>query len=266
VIRRAAFLSLALAGLAAAARAHDFWIEPSSFHPALGSELHVALRVGQDFQGDPVPRNPKLIRSFVLVSSAGSAPIGGLPGADPAGSIRIVDPGILWIAYRSDRSPVTLDAGKFEKYLEEEGLETILAARRKSGEQDHPGREVFSRSVKSLLVAGPEAGARRGFDRVLGLTLEIVPESDPARLGPEGRLPVRLIHEGKPLPGALLVAMNQAEPGKKVAARSDGAGRAALRLPRKGIWLVKAVHMQPAPAGVDADWESVWTSMTFEVP
>jgi uncharacterized GH25 family protein len=266
VIRRAALLSLALAGLAAAVRAHDFWIEPSSFHPALGSELAVSLRVGQDFRGNPVPRNPKLLRSFVLVSSAGQTPVGGLPGADPAGSVRIADPGILWIEYRSGSSPVTLEAEKFEKYLAEEGLDTILEARKKRRDSGKPGREVFSRSVKSMLVAGPSAHTPQGFDRVLGLTLEIVPETDPTRLGPEGSLPVRVIHDGRPLPGVLLVAMNQAEPEKKLTARSDGKGRATLRLPRKGVWLIKAVHMHAAPAGVDADWESVWTSMTFEVP
>ena len=45
MIRRAALLSLALAGLAAAARAHDFWIEPSGFHPALGTELIKAVHM-----------------------------------------------------------------------------------------------------------------------------------------------------------------------------------------------------------------------------
>jgi hypothetical protein len=29
---------------------------------------------------------------------------------------------------------------------------------------------------------------------------------------------------------------------------------------------VESVHMIPAPKGVDADWESVWTSLTFEIP
>ena len=31
-------------------------------------------------------------------------------------------------------------------------------------------------------------------------------------------------------------------------------------------WLVKAVHMVQAPAGTDADWESLWASLTFEIP
>jgi uncharacterized GH25 family protein len=262
--RRAVLLAAALEGLAAAALAHDFWIEPASFHPAVGSALAVSLRVGQDFSGDAVPRKPALIQRFVLVSGSAETPIAGLAGADPAGLIRIDRPGVLWIAYRSGRSPVTLEAERFEKYLVEEGLEEIREIRKKRGESGKPGREVFSRSVKSMLVAGD--APEQGFDGVLGLTLELVLRKDPRRMFPGGQLPVRLLYEGKALKGALLVAMNRAAPGQRLSARTDARGEAALALPQKGIWLVKAVHMAPAPSGVDADWESVWASVTFEVP
>ena len=262
----AARVAPALFGLAAAALAHDFWIEPSSFRPAVGSELHVSLRVGQDFRGDPVPRNSALVQRFALVSGSGETPIGGLPGTDPAGSIRVPGPGIFWIAYRSGRSPMTLEAKKFEKYLAEEGLERIVRARSGRGESDRPGYEVFSRSVKSMLVAGDAPAAGRDFDRVLGLTLEIVPRKDPRRIFPGGRLPVRLLYEGRPLSGALVVAMNQAASGEKIRVRTDARGEATLDLSRQGFWLVKAVHMTPAPPGLDADWESVWTSLTLQIP
>ncbi len=51
-------LAFAAAVLMATARAqaHDFWIEPSTFHPAPGAMVSVGLRVGQNFIGDPVPR------------------------------------------------------------------------------------------------------------------------------------------------------------------------------------------------------------------
>jgi uncharacterized GH25 family protein len=257
-------LTLVLEGLAVRAAAHDFWIEPSSFHPVVGSEVAVALRVGQNFQGEAVPRNPALIRKFAWIAGGQETPIGGLPGSDPAGAFPVRAPGALWIAYRSGRSPVTLPADRFESYLAEEGLEGILEIRRKRGEQGKPGREVFSRSVKSLLFAGAAPG--KGFDRPLGLTLEIVLLGDPRRISPGGRLPVRLLYEGKPLEGALVAALGQSAACRKSSARTNARGEAALPLSRKDIWLLKAVHMTPAPQGLDADWESVWTSLTFEVP
>ena len=247
-----------------AASAHDFWIEPATFRPEVNSQLAVALRVGQDFRGDPVPRNPKLITTFALISATGEKPIGGFDGVDPAGIVRVTEPGLLWIAYRSGRTAVTLDAEKFEKYLAEEGLERILALRQKRGESGKPGREVFSRSAKSLVVAG--GGGRAGLDRVLGLTLELVLIEDPRKLAPGTSLPIALLYEGKPLEGALVTAMERGDPREKSRVRTDRKGRALLPYLRPGVWLVKAVQMVPAPAGADADWESIWASLTFEIP
>jgi hypothetical protein len=31
------------------------------------------------------------------------------------------------------------------------------------------------------------------------------------------------------------------------------------------MWLIKAVHMVPAPAGARADWASFWASLTFDM-
>ena len=258
-------VAFAAAGLAAAsAAAHDFWIEPSTFHPAVGARVDVSLRVGQDFRGDPVPRNPALIERFALVTDRVESLIDGLPGTDPAGETAIPTPGLAWIVYRSGRSPVALEADKFEKYLTEEGLEKVSETRRARGESAKPGREVFSRSVKSLLLAGDVPGGAKGFDRAAGLTLEILLRADPRRAVP-GTLPVRLLSDGRPLAGALVTALHAPE-SARVTARTDVRGDASLVLPKKGVWLVKAVRMTPAPPGVDADWESVWTSLTFEVP
>ena len=57
------------------AAAHDFWIEPSTFRPAPGEEFTVALRVGEHFRGEPVPRDERRIKKFFLVSNRGESPI-----------------------------------------------------------------------------------------------------------------------------------------------------------------------------------------------
>jgi uncharacterized GH25 family protein len=267
VRRRAVLLGLATACLAPAASAHDFWIEPSTFRPSVGSVVAVSLRVGEGFRGDPVLRDPAMIQKFVLVSGSQETPIAGRSGVDPAGIVRIAEPGVAWIAFRSGRKSLTLEAEKFDAYLGEEGLERIRELRKQRGESGKPAREVFSRSVKSMLVAGEAKGGAKDFDRPLGLTLEIVPRGDPRGvLAAGGGLPLTLLYEGKPLEGALVVAINQAAPEKKLEARTDARGEVTLALPGGGVWLVKAVHMTPAPPGLDAEWESLWTSLTFEIP
>lgn len=254
------FLLLAAGPLAA----HDFWIQPSTFHPAPGQRVAVHLRVGDDFPGDPVPRMPERIERFVLIDPAGvAADLAGVPGTDPAGFALVPKPGRTLLVYDSDNASVTLEAEKFEKYLADQGLERILELRRKKGQSQEPGREVYSRCSKALLKVGD--GPAAGFDRLAGLPLELVPESDPYALNGGGELPVRLLYQGKPLSGALVEARQPGRTGK-IAGRTDAQGRITLRLPAGGFWLVRSLHMIKAPAGTNADWESFWASLTFEVP
>jgi uncharacterized GH25 family protein len=242
---------------------HDFWIEPSSFHPAAGSELAVSLRVGEHFRGEPVPRVDPRIVKFVLSSASGDTPIGGFPGTDPAGLVRVSTPGLSVIGYRSQRSSITLEPEKFEKYLADEGLDHVLEMRKSRGEQGKPGTEVYSRCAKSLVAVN--GTGESGFDRALGFTVEIVAESNPLKLHAGDTMRVRILQEGKPLAGALVKAIALEDPDNTISARSGKDGRVSLRLPRKGVWLVKAVHMVPAPKETGADWESLWASLTFEL-
>ncbi len=59
--------------------------------------------------------------------------------------------------------------------------------------------------------------------------------------------------------------MNRLNPAEKLAARTDNDGRVRFRLRPGGMWLVKAVHMVQAPAGTNAEWESLWATLTFEL-
>ena len=159
---------------------------------------------------------------------------------------------------------MSLEAAKFEDYLKEEGLEKISTARTKRGETDKPAREVFSRCAKALLDVGGAGTA--GFDRPLGFTLELLPEKNPYALRPGDSLPVRLLLDGKPLAGSPRpCAASRRGRGGASAARTGRDGRATLRLSKAGLWMIKAVEMGPAPAGADADWQSLWASLTFEM-
>ena len=255
-------LALALL-LAGPALAHDLWIEPSSFHPAPGTEVRASLRVGQKLQGDPLPRIPGLVEAFVLVGTKAEAELGGEPGADPAGVVRVPSPGLHWIAYQSGAFPLALDAAKFEEHLRDEGLERVSAERKRAGLTAAPARERFYRCAKSLLDAGGEADAGVAQTR-LGLTLELVPGASPLGLRDGERLPLTLVFRKAPMADALVVAMRKDAPDEKVSARTDAQGRVSLPLRGAGLWLVKAVHMEAAPAASGFDWQSWWASITFE--
>lgn len=260
--RRLAALVVGIALSGASLVAHDVWIEPTTFSPALGDIVGMRLRVGQDFLGDPLPRDPALINQFVVEDADGRRPVVGRNGGDPAGFLRVATPGLLVVGYRSNPSAIEQTAEKFNQYLKEEGLEAVAALRARRG-QAGPGREIFSRCAKSLVLSGP-ASQRQG-DRPLGFTLELVAERNPFMMEIGQELPVRLTYENRALAGALVVAINRSQPSEKLTARSDKDGRVRFRLPRAGMWLIKAVHMVEAPAGADAEWVSYWASLTFEM-
>ncbi len=235
--------------------AHDMWIEPVSFAPRVGDIVGMKLRVGQNLLGDPLPRDPALIKEFIVVDSEGRKPLVGRTGADPAGYLRIAAPGLHVVGYSSNASPVDLTAEKFAAYLKEEGLDNIRASGGKV-------RELFSRCAKSLLnVGAPDAGAG---DRKLGFTLELIAERNPYTLQSGEPLPVRLTYLDQPLAGVLITAISRRNPAEKVFARTDKNGRVRLQLRPEGLWMIKAVHMIPA-ATPSADWQSYWASLTFEL-
>jgi uncharacterized GH25 family protein len=256
-------VALALVLSAVPLAAHDMWIEPSSFVPQTGNVVGLRLRVGQDFLGDPIPRDPELIDQFISVDSSGRKPVYGRDGADPAGLVRVTDPGVVVFGYQSRPKPIVLPATTFNQYLKEEGLDTIAELRQRRNQTNNEAREVFERCAKSLVRYGTPADAQA--DRVLGLTLELVAERNPYTLQAGQDLPVSLTYRGRPLPGALVVAMNRANPMNKITARTDNKGRVTFRLPQDGVWLIKAVHMIPAPDNTNADWASFWASLTFEL-
>jgi len=262
-MRRSILVLIALLAASASLSAHDFWIEPTGFMSDLGRVVGVKLRVGQDFHGDPVPRRDELIDDFVVVDAGGRRQVVGRDGSDPAGLLRVTSPGLMVIGYRSRPSAVTLQADKFTEYLKEEGLEHVIDARARGHASQREGREIFSRAAKSLVRSGAmSAGAG---DRTLGFPIELVAERNPYEMRAGESLAVRLTYQSAPLAGALVVAFNQRHPYHKVRVRSDRDGRASFAIDEPGPWLVKAVHMVPAPAGSNADWESFWASLTFEM-
>jgi len=262
--RRLAMLFVFIVASRTPLYAHDMWIEPMTFAPESGEIVGVRLRVGQDLLGDPLARDSALINQFVVEDAAGRKPVVGRDGADPAGFVRAATPGVLVIGYRSNPSTVELAPEKFSQYLKDEGLDAIAALRARRNEIGTKAREMFSRCAKSLLLSGA-ASAAQG-DRVLGFTLELVAERNPYAITAGEDLPVRLMYENRPLPGALVVAMNRLNPSDKLSARTDRDGRVRFRLRPGGMWMVKAVHMIQAPAGADAEWASFWASLTFELP
>ena len=256
--------------VASLAWAHEFWVQPDTFRPAVGAATGVRLFVGDGFPGEHKPRDAKkLERLDVIGPEAGAKPVAidGKDGADPVGMITPAKPGVYAVAYRGKESTITLEAEKFEEYLREEGLTEVLKKREELNESKAAGREAYSRCAKSLLCAGGEpAGA---WDVKTGLAVEIVPTTNPYAAHAGDTIAFLLLRDGKPVADAQLMALTQGD-GKTIrtTARTDANGRASFTLKQSGLWVINAVRMDrvdPKAGRTDVDWVSIWSSLTFDL-
>lgn len=266
----------ALAGwaMASLAQAHDFWIQPAQFQTEVNAWQTASLRIGHPGDEEAYGRNPKHLVKFEAhgldpEGKPASWPLAGRPGASPAGRWRPKTAGGYTLAYRSAESKLTMEPAKFEAYLEEEGLGEIVAARRKLGESDKPGRESYSRCAKSLVRAGAFEDVQ---DRVVGLPLEFVLEENPFAKSDSPKedhfadLAVRLELHGEALAGAQVQAWSLVDPDQVIYATTDREGQVRLPLTRGGAWMLSSVHMErAADTATDVDWVSLWASHCFQL-
>lgn len=189
-------------------------------------------------------------------------PTQGLAGEQ---ALSLDRPGTHVLAYESHASEVALDAALFNAYLQDEGLDAILAQRQQSGTAGQPVRERFRRSAKLLVQVGPLSDA--ASVQSTGQRIEILPQQDVLRAAPRSDLRFTVLYQGRPLAGALLKAWHRGLNGPQlVSARTGAGGEARLRLPASGYWLLNVVHMEAAAAGDSVQWESYWGSLGFVLP
>jgi uncharacterized GH25 family protein len=242
--------------------AHEFWIEPENFRPSPGAKVPVRLMVGQNFKGNSMPWLTENFPRFYHADARGTENFRSVLGDDPAATLTVREPGRIWIVLRSGYFDLSYDKpGEFDAFLAKEGI-VHLVPREQRG--NVPVRETYSRGAKSLLLAGkPVPGSAP--DRAFGLPLELVAETDPYSGRPR-EFKVKLLYRGAALSGALVTAFSKAVPGRRLEARTDTSGRAWLKLDREGAWLLNAVHLIAAPKNSGAQWETLWASLTFEIP
>jgi hypothetical protein len=252
------------------ARAHEFWLSPSSYRPAGGDVVSVSMIVGTGFRGEVKPyAAPRTVR-FLLRAASESDLAGLSTNGDPVSArFKASAGGGTLLAYESNFASIELPAADFDAYLKLEGLSGPLAARARLGAAEGPGRERYARCPKSWIGTGEAERATRP----VGLTLEIVPLGDPASVDP---LPVRVLLRGKPLAGVLVRGWtrplagtapvdpaNRDSVGAVFQERTDAKGEVRVPTKASGEWLVSAVHMEPSADREVADWQSWWASLTF---
>ena len=262
-LRYAAF-SLLL--VAAPVVAHDFWIQPLRFQVEPGAPLGFTFQVGHGKFRDRWNNNDRII---VLNDIARGGKRDLRPQLRSGGSADLVTgfaaPGLHVVAMQTNYATSELPAIRFNDYAKAEGLALILAERQRAGNSNAAGRERYSRRAKTMVMIGKPTPIDSAIaTRPIGLKLEIVPERNPYALDSSRMLPVRILYQGRRLPGATVKLTNLGADERPVAtAITDRAGRAQFRVPTNGAWLINVLWGEPVKGDPKADFDTTFSSLTF---
>ena len=256
------------------AQAHEYWLQPSRYRASVGDTVRIEAIVGTGFRGDAKPwATTRAVRFEARAGQVIDLRPAAINGNEDWATLVVPDAGGLAFAYEGEFAFIEMPGDEFEAYLTLEGLDAPRRLRAAAGQSGAPARERYARCPRTW-VAGSDPSR---VTRPAGLTLELVPLTDPTR----GATAVfQLLLRGEPLAGARVRAWRQPlasddaprigaardSVGPEFEARSDAGGRVRIPLRGRGEWLVSAVHMEPSTTPHEADWQSWWASFTFARP
>ena len=258
-----------LLGGAAVAAAHDMFVKPERFRVAENSEVLVRLLNGTFSKSENAITRDRIL-DISVVSPAGRERLDtaswNADGDTSTIRVRTGAAGTYVIGVSTRPRAFELAAKDFNQYLAEDGIPDVLAARRKGGEMEKPARERYGKHVKALLQVGATPG--EGWATELGYPAEIVPLANPYALRRGASLRVRTLVDGKPAANQYVLYGGRTPAGGRIAqrsTRSDAEGIATIPLAHTGVWYIKFINMVRLDGDAEADYESKWATLTFEV-
>ena len=128
---------------------------------------------------------------------------------------------------------------------------------------DEDAVEYYSKFPKTIIQVGGKIDDTSTIPA--GLPIEIVPLVNPYGLKKGDQLGVKVLFRGKPLMNAE-IAWSYPGMGEKFAgtALTGGNGTCKVSLERSGPFVIRLTHMEWVKKKTH-EWESYWTSLTFEV-
>ena len=250
------------------ADAHDLFLRLERWRVAAGTTVTVRLMNGA-FKVNEAPVTGDRVRDVSVVSPAGRAKQdttgwGYLKDSSTTFKVRTVRPGTYVIGVSLGTKDLTMKSpADFMKYITDEGLDAIVAARTAARLTQSPAKERYEKHVKLLLQAGDSV--QGDIDRPLGYPAEIVPLDNPYAPGATAGIRVRAMVGGKPAPGEALFVGGITPDGARIPVKrvnTDAKGEAMMPLSGRGSRWIKFIHMVPAP-NEGVDYHSTWATLTF---
>lgn len=245
--------------------AHEFWLSPKKFSVAIGEEVSIDFLVGENFEGESWGVQLKRVVKLEhhQLSQVKSLTTSLKPTEKEKLKLKFSTEGTQLVYFQSQDSFIELEAEKFNAYLKEDGLDDAFDQRKRTNTLDKPAKEYYSRFAKVLLQAGSKTDDT--YRKKVGARLEILPLQNPYTLQKGDYLQCQILFDGKPAPHQMVKVWNKVTGRtflQNIYTEKDG----TIKFPINAVghWMVSTVKMIPSEKP-DADWRSMWASLTFGI-
>lgn len=227
--------------------------------------MRVSFLVGENFEGEPWDLNRHKVERLEVHAGIAVKNLIKEVKSDKGSNLayKFDREGTHLVAMESDFAFIELDAEKFNAYLEEDGLENIQEARKKTGRTEEGSREFYKRYAKLIVQCGIRTDAT--FRRSAGFRYEIFPLANPADLKSGDYLDCWVTWEGKPVPHTMVKVWSHV--GNRIFLQNiytENDGTIRFPISSLGPWMVSSVKMIPSEKD-GADYMSHWASLVFEI-
>jgi len=250
--------------LPTAAHAHDTWLIPDRFEVAPKESVALDLTSGMAFPALESGPKRERVESAKCRLAGQTFEISDI-SAGPKSLVfksELPSAGIAALWVKLPPRSIELKPEQVEEYFEE--IDAPASVRKQWAEMVPPRWiELYSKHQKTFVRVGTPPAAERSWSDPVGVALEIVPEKDPTALRQGEEVSVQVLKDGKPFAEFALNALAAGE-AKGETRKTDAAGRAFFRLNKTGRWLLRGTDLRKSTRA-DADWESDFTTLTFEV-
>lgn len=236
---------------AVSVHAHMLWLTPGSRAPEPAETVEIMVGFGHHFPQGKMEKQGRLQGVYAV------APDGDrIACKSKSPSLYTFAPeqkGIYWI-YTALKPGFVSNTTTGRKLGNKQTLEGVVAC------------FAFRISAATPIRCGDAGGYEPGKGEH---KLEIFPVQNPAGLGANDTLDLKVVFEGKPLAGASVVSASAAESGRKEHGASEtlktNARRiVSVKLTSGGPWMFTARHKTPYPDKLECDSFSYSTSLTLD--
>jgi len=257
-------------GLAFTSQAHDFWLSPELYTPASAGTVNVSVMIGHPEDQMEWAISPHRIIALRSIGPDGitdhQARIADYRKSK-ALPITLGQDGLHILTIETTDAVSELSAEKFNDYIEEEGLLPIKVDRILKRTTNQPGKEIYSRRGKTLIQTGSLGESDPAYlTKPVGMTLEVVPTANPARLKEGEAMTSVIYYRGVPMKGVTigLIDLDGSE-GITALKKTDARGRVTFERPKQGSWMLHAVWSDPLEGSNRADYDTIFSSLSFAV-